>query len=453
MGRRRWTWWAAALVASLLRGPAPAGAGEPSPPNFVLLFADDLGYGDLGCFGHPTLATPRLDRMAQEGIRLTSFYAATVCSPSRAALLTGRYAPRTGIWKVLGPDETSGLPASEVTLAEGLKARGYRTSAIGKWHLGHAEKRFLPTSNGFDEYYGLPYSNDMIPPWVDTARPLRLYRGADPIEEPVEQSTLTERYTEEALRFIHASKGSPFFLYLAYTMPHVPLHASGKFSGRSRRGLFGDVVETIDWSAGRILDALREEGLEAGTLVVFTSDNGPWLHLPPRMFSGGQIQEWDAGSAGPLRGWKGTTYEGGVRVPFIARWPGRIPAGRTSAEMASTMDLYTTFLRLAGGAPPSDRPVDGLDIFPLLSGAGKSPRGDFFYYSGKSLEAVREGPWKLRLTGQPPEAELFDLELDPSEMYDLAKLHPAVVDHLRARMADFKSKMVVGKALDPSRKL
>lgn len=444
----------AAIAALALHPPVPA--GEP-PPNFVILFADDLGYGDLGVFGSPTIATPRLDRMAAEGLKLTSFYAAPSCSPSRAALLTGRYPPRSGIWRVLGPDDGGGIPASEVLLPEALEERGYRTQAVGKWHLGASREELFPTRNGFDEYFGLLYSNDMMPPWVQTQRPLQLYRNAKPVEHPVDQTTLTERYTEEAVRFIRSSKDGPFFVYLAYTMPHVPLFASERFRGRSRRGLLGDVIETIDWSAGKILDAIEEEGLERRTLVVFTSDNGPWLHMPPRMFGEGIVRQQDAGSPGPLRGWKGTTYEGGVRVPFIARWPGRIPPGRVSADIASTMDLYATLIALAGAKVPDDRIVDGTDILPLLEGTGPSPRDEFFYFLGKGPEAVRQGRWKLRVSrhlreglkpGEPVPPELFDLEEDPSEMYDLSKDRPEIVERLRKRLEEFGATVEVGKALD-----
>src|SRR5262245_24789339 len=412
-----------------------ASARSSDLPNIVMLFADDLGYGDLGCFGHPTLMTPNLDRMAREGARLTSFYvAAPSCTPSRTALLTGRYPMRSGLYRVLFPEDVTGIPESELTLAEGLKTRGYQTMAIGKWHLGHNEDKYLPTSNGFDHYYGLPYSNDMQPPWVNTKVPLRLYRNKDVIEHPVDQATLTERYTDEAVKFIRNSKDGPFFLYLAYTMPHVPLFASEKFRGKSRRGLYGDVVETIDWSAGRILETLAQEGLDRNTIVAFSSDNGPWL-----------IKREEGGSAGLLREGKGTTYEGGMRVPFIARWPDRIPAGLVSAEVATAMDLYTTFLTLAGFRVPDDRVVDGKDIMPLLERKGTSPHDAFYYYQGPVLEAVRQGKWKLRIAvesrewpahrdkvlgairegkrtlaaasvaGARVKTELFDLEVDPGE--------------------------------------
>lgn len=437
----------AILFASLVPGcsrPSPASF----PPNLVLLLADDLGYGDLGCFGHPTLQTPRLDSMAQQGIRLTSFYAAPACSPARAALLTGRYPPRAGVPHVLGPDSPEGLPPDLTTLAEALRARNYRTTAVGKWHLG-TRAPFLPTAQGFDEYFGLLYSNDMQPPWVQTERPLHLYRNDQPVEHPVQQATLTERYTEETLRFIRRSREHPFFLYLAYTMPHVPLHASERFRGRSRNGLYGDVVEEIDWSVGRILDTLREEGLEERTLVVFTSDNGPWLHMPERMFSEGIVQPWHAGSPGPLRGWKGSTYEGGVRVPLVARWPGRIPAGRVSAEPAALMDLYPTFLQLAGAEIPDAGELDGKDILPLLEGTGSSPHPHLYYFRGRYLEGVRKGPWKLRVSphlredvpeGETPSPELFHLEVDPGERYNRAAEHPALVQELLEEMRTFARK-------------
>jgi arylsulfatase A-like enzyme len=423
------------LAGGLARGAAP---------NIVVLLADDLGYGDLGCYGHPTIATPNLDRMAREGLRLTSFYAAPACTPSRAMLLTGRYAPLAGLPDVLGPDAARGIAERELTLAEALKGRGYRTLAIGKWHVGHAEPRHRPLANGFDAYFGLLYSNDMTPPWVETGRPLELWRDEGPIEHPVDQSSLTARYTDEAVRFIRKTGEEPFFLYLAYTFPHVPLHASERFRGRSRAGLYGDVVEEIDWSAGRIIEALREAGLEDRTLVIFTSDNGPWSNMPDRMFRGDIVKKWDAGSAGLLRGAKGTTFEGGVRVPCIARWPGRIPGGRVSGEMASMMDLFATALALAGAVPPADRPIDGVDIRPLLSGTGPSPRRELLHFLGTRLEAVREGRWKLRAPDlvEPREGrrrddglELFDLEADPGERFNVAAAHPELVERLGRRMA------------------
>jgi arylsulfatase A-like enzyme len=446
----------------LLAAAAPGSLLGAEPPNIVLVFVDDLGYGDLGSYGHPTIRTPRLDRMAAEGIKLTSFYAAApVCTPSRAALLTGRYPIRFGLAGNFGPDSEGGLPAEERTLAEALKQRGYRTAAFGKWHLGSVPG-FFPTDHGFDAFFGLPYSNDMIPPWVRTERPLHLYRDATPTEEqPVEQSTLTRRYTEEAIRFIQASKASPFFVYLPHSMPHLPVAASEQFAGTSQGGRYGDVIEELDWSMGRILDVLEEEGLEERTLVAFTSDNGPWRNMPPRMYETEPVERGDAGTTGPLRGAKGTTYEGGLRVPAILRWPGHIPAGQVSAQMATTMDLHATILELAGASPP-ERPLDGQDVWGLLAGAGASPREHFYYFMGTRLEAVRDARWKLRvapiadgwvsqelMTGdEPVVTQLFDLGVDPYEQFDVSEDHPEVVAGLRARLTRFAEE--TGAELHPA---
>jgi arylsulfatase A len=414
------------------------------PPSFIIILADDLGYGDLGCFGHPTLRTPNLDRMAVEGVRLTSFYAQPSCTPSRAALLTGRLPMRSGMSRVIFPEEDVALPASEITLAEALRDRGYRTAAIGKWHLGHKEPKDRPLGHGFGEYFGLLYSNDMTPPWVPTDIPLRLFRNNEPVEHPVDQDTLTERYTDEAVKWIRTWKDVPFFIYLAHNMPHQPVHASKRFRGTSRRGLYGDAVATIDSGVGKILDALKQERIDGNTFLMFTSDNGPWL-----------VMNQDGGTAGLLRDGKGTTYEGGIRVPFVARWPGQIPAGRVSAGIASTMDLYTTCLTLAGAKIPSDRIVDGKNIMPMLKGEAESPHNTFSYYSYDQLEAIREGPWKLRVTRQPSKEamlELFDLDTDPSEKFNLAEAYPERVKRMRAALAREQSEMVPGPAYEPGRK-
>jgi arylsulfatase A-like enzyme len=421
-----------ALLAGCQTPPAPDG-----PPNIIVLFADDLGYGDLGVYGHPTIVTPHLDRLAAEGVKLTSFYVpSALCSPSRIALLTGRHPPRTGVPYVLGPDDTNGIRPEEITLAEVLKARGYRTAAFGKWHLGTAPEQ-LPTANGFDEYYGLLYSNDMMPPWVQTERPLRLYRNTEPVDEyPVDQTTLTRRYTDEAIRFLRESADRPFFLYLPHSMPHLPIYASDEFAGKSAGGRYGDVIEELDASVGRIVRTLDELGLAQRTLVIFTSDNGPWSNMPPRMYDTGLdvVQRWDAGSTGPLRGAKGTTWEGGHRVPAIVRFPGHIAAGSVSTEMASTLDLFPTLAKLAGADLPADRPIDGRDIWPLLAEAGPTPHTMLYYFLGERIEAVRDARWKLRLRenqGGEPVPELFDLREDPYERFDVSTSHPEVVQRLQ----------------------
>ena len=443
MTRRDFVRLAGAGAASLALSQV-AGAKPQRKPNFVLFFADDMGYGDLNCYGHPTIRTPHLDRMAEEGIRLTSFYAtAPFCTPSRAALLTGRYPIRCGQPNNLGPGSKKGLPLSEITLANALKKEGYRTMAIGKWHLGHNPSEYLPTSRGFDSYYGLLYSNDMIRPWVNTDVPMHLYRDTEPIEKhPVDQDTLTERYAEEAVKFIKASKDEPFFLYIPHSMPHLPVRTSEKFRGESRADLYGDVIETIDWSVGRVLETLKEQGLDENTMVIFTSDNGPWLNLPDRMLQEGN-ERWHAGSKGLLRGAKGNTYEGGMRVPGIVRWPGRVPAGQISADIACTMDLFATIVQAAGGKLPSDRKIDGMDIMPLLEGKARSPRNEFFYCRSRNVEAVREGPWKLRISrharedvgrGDPLTPELFHLDRDPAEQYNVADRQPEIVERLKGKL-------------------
>lgn len=408
-------------------------------PNFVVIFCDDLGYGDLACFGHPTIKTPNLDRMAAEGMKLTQFYSASsVCTPSRAALLTGRLPIRSGMCssnrRVLFPDSDGGIPASEVTLAEALKQQGYATAAVGKWHLGHLPQ-YLPTNNGFDSYFGIPYSNDMdklatapeyrqsnFKPKVEYFN-VPLMRDTEIIERPAEQTTITRRYTEEAVKHIKQNKDQPFFLYLAHSMPHVPLFASDKFSNTSRRGHYGDVIEEIDWSVGQVLQTLRDEGLSENTLVWFTSDNGPWL-----------VFNEIGGSAGLLREGKGSTWEGGQREPTIAWWPGKIKSGNVSHEMGSTMDIYTTCISQAGGSIPHDRIVDGVDLSGVLLEQKKSPRDTMFFYRGTEIFAVRSGPMKAHYITQTPyvgqKAEkhepplLFNVEVDPSERFDIAASHP-----------------------------
>jgi arylsulfatase A len=410
-----------------------------APPNIVIIYADDLGYGDLGCYGSPVIRTPNLDRMAAEGLRFTDFYSgAEVCTPSRAALLTGRYPPRSGMSgarRVLFPNSTGGLPSTEVTLAESLKKVGYATAHIGKWHLGIREGS-RPQDQGFDDSLGLPYSNDMdarsdlpkgssgsaTPPENGWNVPL-IHRGKV-IEQPADQTTLTRRYTEHALGFIRENKTRPFFLYFAHTFPHVPLFASKDFKGKSRAGIYGDAVEELDWSVGEVLDALRTEGLAENTLVVFSSDNGPWL-----------IMNNQGGSAGLLRDGKGSTWEGGMRVPGIVWMPGRIQPGVTT-QMASVLDLYPTALKIADAELPPDVTLDGIDLSPLLFERKSLPERPFFYYRGNEIFACRIGEWKAHYQtqsgyGQPkPEThaapQLYHLGVDPSEKRNVAAEHPEV---------------------------
>ncbi|MFP4500446.1 MAG: sulfatase [Candidatus Hydrogenedentota bacterium] len=427
-----------AAGAAAFPGVARAASEAKRPPNIIVLFADDMGYGDLGCYGHPTIRTPHLDQMARDGVRMTSFYvAAPVCSPSRAALLTGRYPVRCGMPGNTGPGRDTHLPRSEVTMADMLKGAGYRTMCVGKWHLGHQNPDVFPMGRGFDQWYGLPYSNDMRKPWVQTDIPLKLYRNNEAIEHPVDQNTLTERYTNEAVKFIQDSGDDPFFLYLAYSMPHLPVRTAERFRGESEAGLYGDVIETIDWSAGRIREVLEEQGLAEDTLLVFTSDNGPWLDLPDRMLQEGN-ERWHGGSPGPLRGAKGTTYEGGMRVPMMAVWPGHIPAGTRNAEVASTMDLLPTFAKVTGAALPDDRTLDGDNILPVMQGEAESPHEYFYYFRGARLQGVRQDVWKLRKEDASAETQLFHLGRDPRELYNVAEDHPDIVEHLLQRMNAFR---------------
>lgn len=428
-------------------------------PNFIIIFTDDQGYGDLGTFGHPTIKTPNVDQMALEGQKWTNFYvAANVCTPSRSAIMTGRLPVRTGMYsnkrRVLFPDSDGGLPASENTIAKLLKSSGYTTAAIGKWHLGHLPQ-YLPTSHGFDYYYGIPYSNDMDrvndksymeyfekPVFEDFNVPLM--RNKEIIERPADQNTITRRYTDEAIKFIDSHKQGPFFLYLAHSLPHVPLFASNDFMGTSERGLYGDVIEEIDWSVGKILETLKKTGLDKNTYVVFTSDNGPWL-----------IFNEQGGSSGSLYGGKGTSYEGGVRVPTVIWGPGNVAPGVVT-KIGSTLDLLPTFSRLSGTPIPQDRIYDGYDLSPVFTGENKTPREEMFYYHGDRLFAARKGDYKLYYyknnpMGYPEKLEkletltLFNLSTDPSERFDVAKEYPQVINDIQELVKKHQASMVFGE--------
>ncbi len=433
-------------------------------PNFIVIFADDLGYGDLGVFGHPTIKTPNLDKMAYEGQKWTNFYvAASVCTPSRAGLLTGRLPVRSGMCsdkrRVLFPDSNGGLPQSEKTIARLLKDNGYQTAAIGKWHLGHKSPH-LPTDHGFDSYFGIPYSNDM-----DKIEKTNYYQLADEeryqaynvplmrdksiVERPADQLTLTKRYTEEAVSKIKNFKGKPFFIYLAHSMPHIPLFRSSDFKNKSVAGIYGDVIEEIDWSVGQIIKALKEEKLAENTLVVFTSDNGPW-----------HTYRTHGGSSGLLRGAKGGTFEGGMREPTIFWWPGKLKEG-VVVDMAATLDLLPTFCSLSNTKLPTDRIYDGYDISPLLFGTGKSIRDVIYYYRGQRVFAIRKGDYKAHFITQleygnnktahfytQPETDikgtpevhevpwLYNLSEDPSEKYNIAENHPEIISEIRSVLAE-----------------
>jgi len=416
-------------------------------PNFIIIFTDDMGYGDLGVYGHPSIKTPNLDEMAMEGQQWTSFYAAAnVCTPSRAALLTGRLPIRSGMFsderRVLFPDSKGGLPRDEITIARMLKSVGYSTAAIGKWHLGHLPQ-YLPASHGFDSYYGIPYSNDMDVQKKINAFNFKsllmkgkienfhvpLMQDTTIIERPADQRTITQRYTREAIKFISEHKEKPFFLYLAHTFPHVPLFVSGDFAGRSENGIYGDVIEEIDWSVGEILETLKNKDLHKNTLVVFTSDNGPWLILGKH-----------AGSPGPFHGGKGTSYEGGVREPALFWWPGTIKPAEIS-KMGSTLDLLPTFAQLAQTELPSDRIYDGYDLSPVLLGMDVNPRDEMLYYHSSKIFAARKGNYKLHFYSNNPKGypeklkklkklKLYNLEKDPSEENNIRDQHPEIVKEI-----------------------
>lgn len=435
-----------------------------SKPNFIILFTDDQGYGDLGSYGSPNIATPNIDRMAEEGMRFTSFYAAPICGPSRAQLMTGCYPARSGQAGNTSPSSTDGLDPEEITIAEILKKKEYATMCIGKWHLGHAPG-YLPVDQGFDHFFGTPYSHDM---WRYHPR-MRPQENEDSLMQAIRKRTaytgyhgmesyypenggfpndlplmednkiteynpdlrqLTTRYTREAKEFIRSQKNQPFFLYLAYNMPHVPLFVSETHNGASPRGLYGDVIMEVDWSVGEILGCLKDLGIDEQTMVVFTSDNGPWLQYGI-----------DGGSAGPLREGKGTLYEGGVRVPAIFRWPGRIPAGETSGAIAGNHDLLPTLAELAGAPVPTDRTIDGRSLWTVLSGKHKDQHHTFFHYMGASpkgrvkFHGIRDEKWKLLVQvnneGKVTGNELYDLGSDVGEKFNRIEQHPEIAERLR----------------------
>jgi arylsulfatase A len=440
-----------ALLAMLLSAASLPAAERP---NFIVILADDLGYADLTCFGAVDMNTPHLDRMAREGLRLTNFHmAAPTCTASRAALMTGCYPVRVGMGdviapradgtvspsRVLWPGSPFGISSDEVLLPELLQQQGYRTGMVGKWHLGDPPA-FNPVRHGFDEFFGVFFSNDM--------NPYKYYRNEEELDEPIDRDLQAKRYTSEAIDFIKRNKEEPFFLYLAHAMPHVPLAASPEFRGTSKRGLYGDAVSEVDWSVGQVLQALRDLGLEENTLVIFTSDNGGWL-----------ARGEEGGLNTPFRGGKGGTYEGGLCVPTIAWRPGVVPADAACDELASAMDLLPTFAKMAGGQAPADRIIDGHDVTPLLHGApgAKSPWKAFYFYFGNELHGVRSGQWKFRtknllkneniyyklwreteLGDSPVPPALYDLSRDPGEQKSVLGQHPKVVKRLRGYLDEVR---------------
>ncbi|MEM9110266.1 MAG: sulfatase [Planctomycetota bacterium] len=418
-------------VSTLLAGQTPA-QQSPGKPNVVIFFTDDQGYGDLSCFGNPTIHTPHLDQMAAQGMKLTQFYVASpVCSPSRAALLTGSYPKRIGMHKhVIFPQYDYGMHPDEHTIADMLQAEGYATGMFGKWHLGH-RRGLLPTDQGFDTWYGIPYSNDMSTYHRNEKTGykynLPLMRDDEVLEWEPDQHVFTKNATEKAVKFIETNKDKPFFVYIPHAMPHIPIYASKEFEGKSKRGLYGDVIEEIDWSVGQVIETLKKLGLDENTLVMFATDNGPWE--PFKQYGG---------SAGPLRGAKGSNWEGGQRVPCIIRWPAEVPAGSVCMELTRSIDILPTLAEITGGKL-SDNTIDGGSIKGLLTGrdGATSASDTFIYYSARGeLNGIRKGPWKLLFNGREAKeaggTALFHLEIDISEKWNVAKNKPELVEELKA---------------------
>ena len=445
------------FIALLLNFWSFYGFQNNNSPNYIVIFVDDMGYGDLGVYGNPTISTPHLDKMAYEGQKWTQFYsAASVCTPSRAALLTGRLPVRSGMASsknpVLFPNSLSGLPATELTLAEKLKEKNYKTAIVGKWHLGHT-KNYLPNNHGFDYYFGIPYSNDMDKInnnnyWSEYENKelssdsynVPLMENFDIIERPVDQTTITSRYVDKTLQLINNYKNDNFFIYLSHNLPHIPLYASKRFLGKSKRGLYGDVIEEIDYGVGLIINELKKLNLDKKTIVVFTSDNGPWL-----------VYKSHSGSAGLLRNGKGTTWEGGVRVPTIF-WGANIKPGLIN-EIGSTLDIYTTFLALAKIDTQKNMIVDGYDLSETLLRKKESQRDEMFFYKGDELFAVRLGDFKLHLKTtdwfkepkkhNPP--LLFNLNIDPSEKFNISSKNPKKVKEILELIKVHNLRLVRGK--------
>jgi len=449
------------IAALMIMAPYTKSEAQPvdqKKPNIIIIFTDDQGYGDLSSYGSPNIRTPHLDKMASEGQKWTNFYAAaSVCTPSRAGLLTGRYPVRSGmasnVSRVLFPDSNGGLPEREITIAEQLKEAGYQTAAIGKWHLGHREQ-YLPTNHGFDTYYGIPYSNDMDPvagkppywDYADEPIPFEYYnvplmRNTEIIERPADQNTITHRYTQESISFIEENRDQPFFLFLAHSLPHIPLFVSEKFRGHSDAGLYGDVIEEIDHGVGQIRRKLEELEIADQTLVVFTSDNGPWL-----------VFRTHGGSAGMLRAGKGMTWEGGMRVPAIFWWPGTIEP-KIVTDIGSSLDIFPTVSFLAGVDVQDDRVVDGVNLTPVLLGEGESSRKEMLFYRGATLYAARKGDFKAHFIiegayGQFEEKQvletplLFDLREDPGEKYNVAHEHPEILREIEKMVEEHKETLV-----------